>query len=163
MINFNQPFTLHVLSVKEILKKKSHNRSTGKLSRQQTNNPHKKWSGKTTEKSKTIQGCWTRHHQANYPEKLSSEIAPILTIIFNFSMEKEKLPDDWRTADVTPAYKKGQKYIAANYKPISQTYICCKIIEHTVTSNIYKHAYKILVRNRIRHGSIEPVPAKQHR
>ena len=37
-------------------------------------------------------------------KELASQIAPILTIIFNISIETSKVPDDWRTATVTPAY-----------------------------------------------------------
>ena len=36
-------------------------------------------------------------------------------------------------------YKKGEKYDAANYRPVSLTCICCKTIEHILVSNINKH------------------------
>ena len=36
-------------------------------------------------------------------------------------------------------FKKGEKYNAANYQPVSLTCICCKTLEHIIVSNINKH------------------------
>ena len=38
-----------------------------------------------------------------------------------------------------PVFKKGEKYNAANYRPVTLTSICCKTIEHIIVSNINKH------------------------
>ena len=40
---------------------------------------------------------------------------------------------------MAPVYKKGEKYDAAIYRPVSQTCICCKALEHIIVSNINKH------------------------
>ena len=45
----------------------------------------------------------------------------------------------WRQANVSPVFKKGEKYDAANYRPVSLTCICCKTPEHILVSNINKH------------------------
>ena len=45
----------------------------------------------------------------------------------------------WRHANVSPVFKKGEKYDAANYRPVSLTCICCKTLEHILVSNINKH------------------------
>ena len=39
-------------------------------------------------------------------------------------------------------YKKGSKSKAENYRPISLTCICCKVLEHIITSNIMSHLDK---------------------
>ena len=72
-------------------------------------------------------------------KECSSEIAPILTLIYNELLAQGTVSDDWRQANVTPAFKKGEKYNAANYCPESLTSICCKTVEHIVVSNINKH------------------------
>jgi hypothetical protein len=52
-------------------------------------------------------------------KELASEISPTLSIIYNVSIKADKIPDDWRSAVITPAFKKGQHYVPANYRPIS--------------------------------------------
>ena len=69
----------------------------------------------------------------------SSEIAPILALIYNESLVQGNVPDDWRQANVAPVFIKSEKYDAANYRPVSLTFICCKTLEHRKVSNIYKH------------------------
>ena len=62
------------------------------------------------------------------------------------------LPDDWKTANVSAIYKKGDKKDPVNYRPVSLTCICCKVMEHILYSNIAKHIenHKILCDNQ--HG-----------
>ena len=69
----------------------------------------------------------------------SNEISPILALIYNESLARGNVPDEWRKANVSPVFKKGEKYDAANYRPVSLTCICCKTLEHILVSNINKH------------------------
>ena len=86
-------------------------------------------------------------HKAPGPDDLiarvlkecSAEISPLLAFIFNESHAQGTVPDDWRQANVTPLYKKGGKYNASIYRPVSLTCICCKTLEHILVSNINKH------------------------
>ena len=86
-------------------------------------------------------------HKAPRPDGLSarvlkersSEIAPVLSLIYNESLAWGTVQDEWRQANVAPVFKKGEKYDAANYRPVSLTCICCKILEHIIVSNINKH------------------------
>ena len=75
-------------------------------------------------------------------KELHNEIAPILTDIYNTSLSEGTVPKDWKNAYVTPVYKKGPKSKPENYRPISLTCICCKIIEHIITSNVMAHLDK---------------------
>ena len=68
-------------------------------------------------------------------KELHNKIAPILTDIFNKSLSEGIVPDDWKNAYVTPVYKKGPECKLENYRPISLTCICCKVLEHSITSN----------------------------
>ena len=86
-------------------------------------------------------------HQAPGPDCLSarvlkessSEIAPILAFIYNESLAQGTVQDNWQQANVAPVYKRGEKYDAANYRPLSLTCICCQTLEHIIVSNINKH------------------------
>ena len=80
-------------------------------------------------------------------KQYSTQLAPHLTYIFNKSLERGAVPTDWRRANVIPIFKKGDKYLASNYRPVSLTCICCKLLEHIVVSNILNHldTFQILV------------------
>ena len=72
-------------------------------------------------------------------KECSNEISPKLALIYNESFALGDVPDEWRQANVSPVFKKGEKYDAANYRPVSLTCICCKTLEHILVSNINKH------------------------
>ena len=72
-------------------------------------------------------------------KELASEIAPILKAIFEQSLQTGELPSDWRNANITPLFKKGNRNVAANYRPISLTSVCCKLMEHIVCKHIMCH------------------------
>ena len=86
-------------------------------------------------------------HKASGPDGLnarvlkesSNEISPVLALIYNASLARGDVPDEWRQANVSPVFKNGEKYDAANYRPVSLTRICCKTLEHILVSNINKH------------------------
>jgi hypothetical protein len=85
-------------------------------------------------------------------KELASEISPISTTIYNASIKQGKIPNQWKEALITPLYKKGEREKASNYRPVSLTSICCKIMEHILHSNIISHleANNILSENQ--HG-----------
>ena len=49
-------------------------------------------------------------------------------------------PYDWKSVNVSEIFKKGQRYAPANYRPMSLTSLCCKLLEHIIVSNVLKHA-----------------------
>ena len=71
-----------------------------------------------------------------------NDIHIIITQIFQQSYNTGKLPNDWLQALVTPIHKKSHKSDPANYRPISLTCILCKVMEHIILSNMWKHLHK---------------------
>lgn len=63
----------------------------------------------------------------------------ILYHIFTQSLSSGQLPRDWKIAKIVPIHKSGNKNSPDNYRPISLTCICCKMLEHIIASNIYCH------------------------
>ena len=49
-------------------------------------------------------------------KELVDEIAPALVIIFQRSLQYGEVPEDWKTANVTPIFKKGSKAVPGNYR-----------------------------------------------
>jgi hypothetical protein len=43
---------------------------------------------------------------------------------------------EWKMAHVVPIFKKGDKSKSSNYRPVSLTSICSKLMEHILHSNI---------------------------
>ena len=60
---------------------------------------------------------------------LSQEISPVIALIFQTSLDSGTVPAEWKTAQVCPLFKKGDKTDPANYRPISLTCILCKTME----------------------------------
>ena len=58
------------------------------------------------------------------------------------SQDTGDLPLDWRQANISPIYKKGATTSPANYRPVSLTSNCCKLLEHIIDSQIMRHLSK---------------------
>ena len=84
-------------------------------------------------------------------KETAEQIAPIITHIQQ-SYNTGKLPNDWLQALVTPIHKKSLKSDPANYRPISLTCILCKVMEHIIVSNIWKHLHKHDIILHFQHG-----------
>ena len=99
-------------------------------------------------------------HKATGPDGISSrllkelheELAPALAYIFQMSADSGQVPNDWRTAHVVPLFKKGDKSSAANYRPVSLTAICSKILEHIFHSNIMEYLQQHSILTPAQHG-----------
>ena len=85
-------------------------------------------------------------------KKLATAVAPILTVIFTKSLHSGEVPKDWRKANVAPIFKKGERYNAENYGPISLTCIALKIMEDIVTKNIMEHLECNNILYKLQHG-----------
>ncbi|MCG8078128.1 MAG: reverse transcriptase family protein, partial [Candidatus Thiodiazotropha taylori] len=72
-------------------------------------------------------------------KEYADDLAPALTLIFSASVSQGEVPKDWRDANVTPIFKKGDHSDPANYRPISLTSVCSKLIEHILHSQIMTH------------------------
>lgn len=70
---------------------------------------------------------------------LADEVSPCLQLLFSASLHQGILPTDWKKATVCPIFKKGDRKNPANYRPVSLTSICSKVMEHVIYSNIMCH------------------------
>ena len=67
------------------------------------------------------------------------EVTPVLTDIFQISVDEGVLPRQWREANICAIFKKGAKEEPSNYRGVSVTIVVSKILEHIIHSHIIKH------------------------
>ena len=60
-----------------------------------------------------------------------------LTHIYNSSLQLGIVPEEWKTARVTPIYKDGRKDDTNNYRPISVLPVTLKVLERAVHDQLY--------------------------
>ena len=85
-----------------------------------------------------------KDHKASGPDeipptllkRLAMEISPVLTMIFQASLHQSVIPIDWKLARVVPIFKKGERHNPGDYRPVSLTCICSKLLEHIIYSHI---------------------------
>ena len=72
-----------------------------------------------------------------------------LQIIFTNILSTSIYPDMWKLANVTPIFKKGDKQLIKNYRPISLLPICGKILEKIIFNNLYTylHTNNLITKN----------------
>ena len=87
-------------------------------------------------------------------------IAGRLTHLFNCSLKTGEIPSEWKSANITPVFKKGKKADVNNYRPVYQCFqLLPKCSREVFTSNCM---YKYLERNDILHIQISPFFCPNH-
>ena len=72
-------------------------------------------------------------------KEAASSICIPLSMIYGDSLDSGETPDDWRTANVAPIFKKGDRNNPANYRPVSLTSQVCKVLESIIREGVIEH------------------------
>ena len=92
----------------------------------------------------------------NIPNRILKEcaeqLAPSLAVIFQRSINSGELPKDWRDANISCIYKKSDKHLAENYRPVSLTSVTSKLLEHILCRHLLKHLEKNKILTSLNHG-----------
>ena len=92
----------------------------------------------------------------NIPNRILREcahdLAPIVTLIFQRSLDTGSLPPDWTSANVSPIFKKGDRHLPENYRPVSLTCVLSKLLEHIVCRHMLSHFEGNNVLTNLNHG-----------
>ena len=89
----------------------------------------------------------TSSHKAMGVDKISARmlkiaapiIVPSVTKLINYSINSAVFPRTWKTAKVTPLFKRGDPSDVNNYCPISVLPVLSKIVERHVHNNLYAY------------------------
>ncbi len=99
---------------------------------------------------KLLQGLQVNDHVVpRVLKELAVEIAPILIVICQKSIDQGALPGIWRKAKI---FKKGDTAIAGNYHPVSLTCICSKLLEHIIVRCTLSHLEELNILHDCQHG-----------
>ena len=76
--------------------------------------------------------------QAYLHKEEANELAPAIPLLFEASLYQGEIPLSWKTADVSPIFKKGDRHRPEHYRPISLTSIIVhkQIISHLDTNGL---------------------------
>lgn len=79
-------------------------------------------------------------------------VSKYLTIIFRLSMSSGSFPSAWKIAKIIPIHKSGSVNDVCNFRPISLTSTCSKLLEHIISKHLlaYLEKYDILFKSQ--HG-----------
>ena len=85
-------------------------------------------------------------------KELSESLIKPLTILFNKSICEGQLPLDWKTANISAIFKKGEKSDANNYRPVSLTSIVCKVLESIIRDTVQEYFEQQNLYTQCQHG-----------
>ena len=85
-------------------------------------------------------------------KELSDVLSPVFSALFNQSVAVGEIPLKWKHALVAPVYKKEDKHLTSNHRPVSLTVVCCKSLEHCVCNHILQHLEDHNLLTSLQHG-----------
>ena len=71
--------------------------------------------------------------------ELSKSICHPIRTLFETSIKTASIPNDWKEGNISDIYKKGNKSLLCNYRPISITSILCKCMERIIRKHIIEY------------------------
>ena len=72
-------------------------------------------------------------------KELSDSISYALSLIFQHCIQSGIIPQQWKDASIAPIFKKGDRSLARNCRPVSLTSVICKVLERIIVIQISEH------------------------
>ena len=72
-------------------------------------------------------------------KELAKSLTKPLCIIFNQSLRLKMTPKQWKKVTISAIFKKRNRSMAGNYRPVSLTSVVCKLLEKIIREHIKKH------------------------
>lgn len=85
-------------------------------------------------------------------KECNSSLSKPLAIIFQKSVDTGVVPIDFKCANITPIFKKGNRNSPGNYRPVSITSVPCKILESVVRDEMLDHLERNKLLSDDQHG-----------
>ena len=65
-------------------------------------------------------------------KEIANQITSFLARLFQQSNDTGEISLDWKNANISALFKKGDKTAAVNYRPVPLTSVCSKLFEHNL-------------------------------
>ena len=78
-----------------------------------------------------------------------------LLILFRSLIDLHAVPSEWKLSTITPIFKKGSPSDPANYRPISLTCTCCKILESIIACELLEYLSSHNLITKHQHGFLK--------
>ena len=85
-------------------------------------------------------------------KETAKEMSEPLAIIYQKLLDEGVCPNEWKSANVTPIHKKGDRTDPSNYRPVSLTSQVCKVLESIIVEKVTKHLTDNDLLNDAQHG-----------
>jgi hypothetical protein len=83
---------------------------------------------------------------------VADQLAPILTELYQTSLNTGEVPQDWKDAHVVPLFKTDERHLASIYRSVSLTSITCKVMEHIMHSSVMDQFDRNKILTNAQHG-----------
>ena len=90
-------------------------------------------------------------HPRFLKESAAQLVVP-LQVLFRKFLDYGFIPDQWKTANVIPIFKKGNRKSPSNYRPISLTSVTCKVFESLIRDAIMDYLLANRLLSKEQHG-----------
>ena len=85
-------------------------------------------------------------------KNIASSIAQPLATIFELFYQNSFLPHIWKQSYVKPIFKSNDSSSVSNYRPISLTCTCCKVMESVIHDQLMSYLSQHKLISRAQHG-----------
>ena len=82
----------------------------------------------------------------------TEQIAAQVTDVFRKSLDEGRIPEDWKTSNITPIHKKDSRSNVENYRGVHLTSQLCKSMEGLIKEDIVDHITKNKLIRESQHG-----------
>ena len=72
-----------------------------------------------------------------FTQRMCKRSSSIINLAFKKSFASGHIPTQWKQANVVPVYKKGNKSLVSNYRPISLLCLVSKVMERNIYNSVY--------------------------